>query len=488
MMHPIAALGLVLAMALRAAAQEKVGDLEKALDKTLSMRLDSSMENVPLEEYISFLETFLQKKLACFIDAAEVRDPSQIMITSDGKDALLEVLKKNLKTVDLVPLPWDGVVVVTTAKGAAQFKDTEWCGLSAKALAPHAELRQKLDTVFDFDWSPFDPRKGLEILSKKSGVAVAADRLSGDDAKNPDKHLLYPHRVALRTALVCLARVTGITYEVGKDGTLKALPPKKQKGAKAPATEGAVKLALSLTPGDKFTVTLSERMGRQEDHHFFVDRVVDYNVEGVSADGIATLKGVYRKFGFQAKAIFNEAIEPEEIDILWEGGEYRKKSEHQLYSALVEQAIRSGVELKVDRRGRARQSGRNPIFQNLEMWGAGQLLGLPGCLPDEPIVPEQTWTYAGKVPPSTLEGKLLRSEAEVAVLSMKLQATKRQEAGRVLEMRYDGDVVVRFDAKRGLPREMKGTCRQSVVQNQTTTLLNVPGGDVEVTATVTPAN
>jgi hypothetical protein len=486
MMHRCAALGFVLAMAMNAAAQEKVGDLEKALDKTLSMRLDSSMENVPLEEYISFLETFLQQKLACFIDTAEVRDPSQIMITSDGKDTLLEVLKKNLKTVDLVPIAWDGVVVVTTARGAAQFKDSDWCGLSVKALAPHAGLRKSLDTVFDFDWSPFDPKKGLEILSKKSGVAVDASRLSGDEARNPDKHLLYPRKVALRTALVCLARVTGITYEVGKDGTLTALPPKKQKGALAPAAGGPVKLALSLTPGDKFSVALSERVGRKDGHHFFVDRVIDYQVGSVSPEGIAKLKGTYRTFSLDAKVIFNDAVEPEEVVILWENGEYRKKSENRLYEGMVDENIRNGVALNVDRRGRARQTGQTVIFQNLEFWGDGQLLGLPGCLPEEPLSPEQTWSYPAGSSAAT-EGKLLRTETDVAVLSMKLEATKKYDSGSVLESRFSGDVLVRFDAKRGLPREMKGTCRQSVVRNQTTTLLQVPVSDVTVEATITPA-
>jgi len=221
-MHRTAAalptLGFVLAMALNASAQEKVGDLETALDKLLSSRLDSSMENVALEDYASFLENFLQKKIAFFIDAAEVPNPGVIVITSDGKDTMLEVLKKNLKVVNLVPVAWDGVIVVTTPKGAAQFKDTEWCGLTAKALAPHAALRQNMETVYDFDWSPFDPRKGLEVLSTKSGVAVNVDRLTGDEIKNPDKHLLYPRKVALRTALVCIARVTGVTMKSARTG------------------------------------------------------------------------------------------------------------------------------------------------------------------------------------------------------------------------------------------------------------------------------
>jgi hypothetical protein len=490
MMHPatrVTAFAFVLAAALDAGAQEKVGDLEKALDKTLSMRLDTSMENVALEDYISLLETFLQKKIAFFIDAAEVQDPSAIVITSDGKDTMFEVLKKNLKSVDLVPVPWDGVIVVTTAKGAAQFKDADWCGLGAKALAPHAGLRGKLDAVTDFDWSPFDPRKGLEVLSTKSGVAIDASRLSGDEARNPDKHLLYPRRVALRTALVCLARVTGITYEVGKDGTLKALPPKKQKGARAPGTDGPLRLALSLAPGDRFSVALSERLGPKEGHHFHLERVIDYAVEDVSAEGLATLKGSYRKFGFHARAIFNDAIEPEDVDILWEAGEFRQKSEHRLYTPLVEQAVRKGVALKVDRRGRARTCGSAPVFQNLEVWGAGQLLGLPACLPEEPLRSEETWAYAGKASPATMQGKLLRCDGDVAVLSLKLQSTQKQSAGEILETRYDGDVLVRFDAKRGLPREMKGICHQSVVRNQTQTLFPVSGGDVEVDATITPA-
>jgi hypothetical protein len=479
--------GFLLAMGLNAAAQDKVGDLEKALDKTLSMRLDSSMENVPLEDYVGMLESFLQKKIAFFIDAAEVRDPGTIVITSDGKDTMLEVLKKNLKVVDLVPVACDGVLVVTTAKGVAQFKDTEWSGLTAQALAPHAALRQKLDTVYDFDWSPFDPRKGLEVLSKKAGVAVDLDRLSGEQARNPDKQLLYPRKVALRTALLCLARVTGISYEIRKDGTLTANPPKKQKGAMAPGSDGPVKLALSLSPGDRFTVSLSERLGRKTDQHFFIDRVVDYQVDGVSPEGIATLKGTYRKFGLDAKAIFNEAIEPEEIAIVWENGEYQKKSENRLYSAMVEQSVRCGIELKVDRRGRARQSGKAPVFQNLEFWGAGQLLGLPGCLPEEPLAPEQTWSSAETSSCARAEGILVRTESDVSVLSMKLEATRKYGTGSILETHFKGDVMVRFDAKRGLPREMKGSCRQSVVQNQTTTLLSVPGGDVEVEATITPA-
>jgi len=486
-MHGTAALGFVLALSLSASAQEKVGDLEKALDKTLSMRLDTSMENVALEDYISLLETFLQQKIAFFIDAAEVQEPESILISSDGKDTMLGVLQKNLKTVNLVPVAWDGVVVVTSAKGAAQFKDMEWCGLGAKALAPHTALRAKLDTVYDFDWSPFDPRKGLEILSKKSGVAVDTSRLTGDEAKNPNKHLLYPRKVALRTALVCLARVTRITYEIGKDGALTALPPKKQKGAKAPAADGPVKLALSLTPGDKFSVALSERVGKKDAHHFHVDRVIDYVVEDVSTEGIATLKGTYRKFGFHARAIFNDAIEAEDIDILWEGGEFRKKSEHQVFTPFVEQAIRKGIVLKVDRRGRARTWESAPVFQNLEVWGAGQLLGLPACLPEEPLRAEETWTYSAKASPETMQGKLLRSDGDVAVLSLKLQSTRTQSAGDILETRYDGDVTVRFDAKRGLPREMKGVCRQSVVRNQTTTTFAGVSSDVEIEATITPA-
>ena len=86
-----------------------------------------------------------------------------------------------------------------------------------------------------------------------------------------------------------------------------------------------------------------------------------------------------------------------------------------------------------------------------------------------------------------MQGKLLRSDGDVAVLSLKLQSTQKQSAGEILETRFDGDVTVRFDAKRGLPREMKGISRQSVIRNQTTTLLNVTGGDVEVEATITPA-
>ena len=486
-MHRSAALGFALAMAMNASAQEKVGEQQKALEKMLSARLDTSMENVGLEDYVSMLERILERKIAFFIDTAEVSDPSLVVITSDGKDTMLEVLKKNLKAVNLIPIAWDGVIVVTTAKGAPPFKDTEWCGLTAKALAPHVALREKLDTVYDFDWSPFDPRKGLEILSKKSGVAVDAGRLTGDETRNPDKHLLYPRKVALRTALVCLARVTGITYEVDRDGKLAALPPKKQKGARAPAADGPVKLALSLTPGDRFTVTLSEHMGKKDEHHFFVDRVIDYVVGDVSAEGVATVKGVYRKFAFHVRALFNDSIEPEEVDILWEGGDYRKKSEHRIYSGLVDEAVRAGVELKVDRRGRARISGSAPAFRNLEIWGAGQLLGLPGCLPEEPIRPEQTWTYDGKLPPSTLQGTMLRSEADVAVLSMKLHAVEKPASKEILEMRYDGEVLVRFDAQRGLPREMKGTCRQSFIRNGTTTVLDVPGSDVQVEATITPA-
>src|SRR4029079_19547160 len=216
------------------------------------------------------------------------------------------------------------------------------------------------------------------------------------------------------------------------------------------------------------------------------DRVIDYVVGDVSTEGVATVKGVYRKFVFHAKALFNDSIQPEEVDILWEGGEYRKKSEHRIYSGLVDEAVRAGVELKVDRRGRARISGSAPAFRNLEIWGAGQLLGLPGCLPEEPIRPEQAWTYAGKLPPSTLQGTMLRSEADVAVLSMKLHAVEKQASNELLEMRYDGEILVRFDAKRGLPREMKGTCRQSFIRNGTTTALDVPGSDVQVQATITP--
>jgi hypothetical protein len=126
------------------------------------------------------------------------------------------------------------------------------------------------------------------------------------------------------------------------------------------------------------------------------------------------------------------------------------------------------------------------MFQNLEFWGAGQLLGLPGCLPEEPLSPAQTWSYPAGSSAAT-EGKLLRTETEVAVLSLKLESTKKYDSGSVLETRFSGDVIVRFDAKRGLPREMKGSCRQSVVQNQTTTLLQVPGSEFTVEATITPA-
>lgn len=208
-------------------AQDKGNDPDKALKERLAQTVSMSFDHVPLQELVRFVEEFSGEELPFFLDPVEVKADS-IFVSVAASASLDEILKQELGKQGLIHLVWNGIVVVTTAKGAKNFENVDWCGLAAKKLEGRMELSRKLGEVCEFDWSPYDPKKALEVLSKAGKVSIDASALSGDLAQEEKKDLLYPKKTTLRGALVCLSRATGITFEIAGDG-LVAKPPKTKR-------------------------------------------------------------------------------------------------------------------------------------------------------------------------------------------------------------------------------------------------------------------
>lgn len=205
---------VLLALAL---AQEKEEDLNRHAAALMSSQVQIALSEVSLTTVIAFVEGFLEEKLPFYIDPLAVKNVEELLVSYSGGDKLDLVLRSMLAPHDLVHFVWRGAVVVTTEKGKREFEKADWGGLD-KIRNP------KLDSVYEFDWSPFDPAKALEVLSKSSGLSI---RLEGTAKEEGRKDLLFPRKVTLRTALLCLSRATRLAFASDGKGGLIARPPQK---------------------------------------------------------------------------------------------------------------------------------------------------------------------------------------------------------------------------------------------------------------------
>jgi hypothetical protein len=203
---------------------------EHVEQRLLAVRMSVSFKDVPLTQWAAFVESMVGEALPFYIDPAEVKEPDKVTISASENDkAAGDVLKSSLATRGLAHRIWNGVIVVTTEKGAKEFDKPDWCGLDLKALADRKALVAELNTAHTFEWSPFDPRKAVEVLAKESGVAIDAGALASMKPSEENEYLLFPRKTTLFGALACLSRSTGITFEATKDGKLVARPPKEKK-------------------------------------------------------------------------------------------------------------------------------------------------------------------------------------------------------------------------------------------------------------------
>jgi len=208
---------------------QSAADLDKRAKESLQKKVSlAGIEGLTLPELFFMFATANDEDIEIYVDPVAVPKLDDLKISFAGEAPLDEVLKKSLKEKDLLHHVWQGIVVITNEKGRKALQETDWAGLSQKVLREHAELSKKLDTPYTFQWSPFEPQEALKQFAEASGVAINADALAGFDLKKEKRGLLSARRTTLRGALVCLARTTGITYEVSKNGALVAkLPPKK---------------------------------------------------------------------------------------------------------------------------------------------------------------------------------------------------------------------------------------------------------------------
>lgn len=221
-------LWLFVGVALAGAVQDPAKQLDKEVETLLDTKVGVDMRDALLEHFIAFIEPLFDLKVPFYIDPVEVKKPDEILINATAAGALRDILKESLKTKDLVYRVWNGAIVVTTEKGMKDFEKPEWSGLSLKEIEGRKDkdLGGKLGAVHEFDWSPFDPKKALEVLSKASGLAIDTAGIDSMKPAEENKHLLYPRKTTLYGALVCLSRTTGITFEATKDGRLVARLPK----------------------------------------------------------------------------------------------------------------------------------------------------------------------------------------------------------------------------------------------------------------------
>jgi len=229
-MKPAFILGAVLAaLASRQESEPKsAADLDKHARESLQKKV-AVAKGLALPELFFILGISGKLDIECYVDPIAVPKVDEVTTSFWGEAPLGEVLEKSLKPKGLFHHIWQGIVVITDEKGQKAFQDTDWTGLTQKPLSEHAALKKKLETPFVFEWNAFEPQEALKEFAKQSGVAISADALKGLEIKIEKRGMLSPSRTTLWGALVCLARTTGITYEISKDGGVvaKRPPPKK---------------------------------------------------------------------------------------------------------------------------------------------------------------------------------------------------------------------------------------------------------------------
>ena len=201
---------------------------DKPIQELLARKFDWGAEQMDLTLYLTVIQSHYCEGLQLFIDPVAVPDPSKVFFTvkASPEVSVGEALTRDLKTQGLRLTIWESIVLITTEKGKEDFEKSDWTGLSAKALEGRLDLGEKLNTPHDFKICPFDPRKALELLSKKSGVAIDASRIPEEPPSKQGGRPLHPGKASLRAALTCYSRATRITFQVTEKG-LTAVPPRQ---------------------------------------------------------------------------------------------------------------------------------------------------------------------------------------------------------------------------------------------------------------------
>lgn len=205
---------------------ETADDLDKRARETLQKKV-VVVKNTTLPMFF-FTHAIDGLKIELYVDPVAVPKVDDVETSFDGEAPLDEVLERTLKGKGLVHFVWHGTVVITDDKGRKAFQEADWTGLTQKQLKEHPELAKKMNTACTFKWDAYEPREALKEFAKVSGVAIKTDALAKLEVKRERRGMISPDRATLWGALVCLARTTGITYEIAKDGSLIATPPPKK--------------------------------------------------------------------------------------------------------------------------------------------------------------------------------------------------------------------------------------------------------------------
>jgi hypothetical protein len=216
-------------LAVLASHQEQVPETAADLDKRARETLQKKvvvLKNMTLPMFFYMLASNGDAAFECYADPVAIPKLDEVKTSVEGEAPLEEIIEKSLKAKGLVHFVWQGIVVLTDEKGRKAFQETDWTGLTRKATG--GDFLKKLDTVSTFEWDAFKPQEALKEFAKQSGVPINPDALKGLEIKIEKRGMLSPDRTTLRGALVCLARTTGITYEIDKDGALIAKPPAKK--------------------------------------------------------------------------------------------------------------------------------------------------------------------------------------------------------------------------------------------------------------------
>ncbi len=208
-------------------AEETAADLDKHVEESLQTKV-AVAGGLTLPMMFYMLAVNGDVDLHCYVDPIALPKIDDLKTKFLGEVPLTEVLAAILKPKSLVHMAWQGILVITDEKGRKALVEGEGSGLTPKALAGHSELSKKLDKVYTFAWNAVEPQEALKEFAKQSGVSIESAALKGLELKIEQRGMLSPKKTTLRGALGCLARTTGITYEITKDGGLVAKKPAKK--------------------------------------------------------------------------------------------------------------------------------------------------------------------------------------------------------------------------------------------------------------------
>jgi len=153
-------------LAVLASRQDPPKETAADLDKRAT---DSLQRKVPVVKGLTLPMLFFMNKelhdVRCYADPVAITKLDDIKTAFEGEVSLNEVLQKTLKAKGLLHLVWQGIVVLTDEKGRKAFEQTDWTGLTEKALQDHPDLAKKLDTPLTVEWDVYKPQDSLKALS-----------------------------------------------------------------------------------------------------------------------------------------------------------------------------------------------------------------------------------------------------------------------------------------------------------------------------------